>query len=162
MGLQKRSSSFNQTAELAESEGTFCALWEKPGSNPGPWAPERSARPTALLAPVHGSALLNLRCEFGAHQWRGGGVGDGVAACCAAGSSVRYLVSTARKPDARCMTVWAGSMAGDCPLTGFIDMHFVCRIAVRARGYSASGLKGSTISPSPSDLSGWIQAECPS
>ena len=43
--------SFIQTAKLAEM-GTSCASWKRPGSNPGPWAPEPSALPTALLAPV--------------------------------------------------------------------------------------------------------------
>ena len=54
MVKKKKSRSFIQTAELAE-KGTLCASWKRPGSNPGvpgPWAPERSALPTALLAPV--------------------------------------------------------------------------------------------------------------
>ncbi len=49
---RKGRSGFIQTAKLAESEGKFCDSWERPGSNPGPWAPKRSVLPTALLAPV--------------------------------------------------------------------------------------------------------------
>jgi hypothetical protein len=40
------------SSKLAESEGTLSLSLKRPGSNPGPWAPERNALPTALLAPI--------------------------------------------------------------------------------------------------------------
>jgi hypothetical protein len=50
--MYEGSSSFIQNAKLAESAGTFGASWKSPGSNPGPWAPKRSALTNALHSPV--------------------------------------------------------------------------------------------------------------
>jgi hypothetical protein len=39
-------------ASFRQRTGTSCASWKRPGSNPGPWAPEQSVLPTVPLPPI--------------------------------------------------------------------------------------------------------------
>ncbi len=57
--------SFIQTSKLAESKGSLCAPWRRPGSNPGPWAAKRRTLPTVQLGTLGSSRqpLDSLRTQ---------------------------------------------------------------------------------------------------